>query len=162
MGEDVAVSLAKLRAAGVSLGKMHLSSAVAGKVADLAPLAEPRWLHQVVCEDGRRADDLEEVAREPAWQAAHARCHFHVPIFAGRLASGLETTRGALVTAIESVLVSPFDQAQGRPEPAPDLEVETYTWSVIPEAERPAGIVGGIVREMEWALERLAERGYRP
>jgi hypothetical protein len=154
MGEDLPRSLARLRTAGAPVAKMHLSSAVAGAVADLAPLAEPRWLHQVVCDDGRRADDLETVARDPAWQAARARCHFHVPIYAERLASGLATTRGALAAAI--------DVALDGPGPAPDLEVETYTWSVLPEGERPAGIVEGIALEMEWALARLEERGYSP
>jgi hypothetical protein len=35
------------------------------------------------------------------------------------------------------------------------FECETYTWDVLPEEFRREGIVGGIVREVEWAKERL-------
>jgi sugar phosphate isomerase/epimerase len=152
LGEDLPRSLARLREAGVRVGKVHLSSAVAGAIADLAPLAEPRWLHQVVAEDGRRADDLEDVARDPAWQAARARVHFHVPIYAERLASGLETTRPALEAALGEALAAN--------EP-PDLEVETYSWDALPAAERPADLADGIAREMAFALERLRALGVR-
>ena len=35
------------------------------------------------------------------------------------------------------------------------FEVETYTWDVLPEEFRREGIVGGIVREIEWAEAAL-------
>jgi hypothetical protein len=42
--------------------------------------------------------------------------------------------------------------------PLPHLEVETYTWSVLPEGERPsddAGLVRGLAAEMRFVLSRL-------
>jgi hypothetical protein len=35
------------------------------------------------------------------------------------------------------------------------FEVETYTWDVLPEEFRREGIVAGISREVEWAMQRL-------
>jgi sugar phosphate isomerase/epimerase len=154
IGEDPAAALRRLRAAGVAVGKVHLSCGVAGRIEDLAPLAEPRWLHQVVAEEGgARADDLEAVARDPAWRARRARVHFHVPIYAERLAGGLETTRPALEAALGEALAG-----EG---PAPDLEVETYSWGALPVADRPAELAEGIAREMEFVLARLAGMGVR-
>lgn len=149
MGEDLAASLAKLGAARVPVGKIHLSSAVEGAVADLASLVEPRWLHQVMAEDGRRAYDLEAIARDPAWRAARARVHFHVPIYAERLAGGLATTRPALEAALDAAFALPE---------MPDLEIETYTWEALPAEERPRDLAEGIAREMAWVLERLRAR----
>jgi hypothetical protein len=132
---------------------MHLSCGVAGRIGDAAAIAEPRWLHQVLLEDGGgRADDLEEAARDPAWRARRGRVHFHVPIYAERLASGLETTRPALEAALEAALASA--------EPVPDLEIETYSWSALPVADRPAELSDGIAREMEYVLAKLGAAGY--
>jgi hypothetical protein len=40
--------------------------------------------------------------------------------------------------------------------------VETYTWTVLPEAQRPrdgAGLVQGLARELAWTRDRLVELG---
>jgi hypothetical protein len=36
------------------------------------------------------------------------------------------------------------------------LEVETYTWSVLPAGLRSESIDGDIARELGWVLQRLA------
>jgi hypothetical protein len=44
-------------------------------------------------------------------------------------------------------------------EPPPHLEVETYTWSVLPAAARPnsrADLVRGLCAEMNFAKEALS------
>lgn len=151
VGEDLAASLRALREAGIAVGKIHISSAIEGPLADMAPFVEPRWLHQVFeTTPGRRADDLERVAGDPAWRGARVRVHFHAPVYAERLAGGLATTRRALVAALEEAI------SWDRP---PDLEVETYTWEVLPPAERPGTLADGIAREMRFVLDFLAERG---
>jgi hypothetical protein len=47
----------------------------------------------------------------------------------------------------------------------PHLEVETYTWSVLPDADRARGddaLVAGIANEIAWTLELLATLGAHP
>lgn len=147
MGEDLVASLRALRAAGVRVGKMHVSSALVGRVADLGRYAEPRYLHQVVaCEGGARADDLEDIAGDPAWADRRVRVHFHVPVHARTLPGGLETTQDALAAALGEVRSWPEAER-------PDFEVETYTWQVLPDP--PAELADGIAWEMRWARDRL-------
>jgi hypothetical protein len=39
---------------------------------------------------------------------------------------------------------------------SPHLEVETYTWGVLPEALTGEGLEAAVAREIEWVKERLA------
>jgi hypothetical protein len=39
---------------------------------------------------------------------------------------------------------------------SPQLEVETYTWSVLPERERRAPVEEAIARELEWVVGELS------
>jgi sugar phosphate isomerase/epimerase len=163
--EDPRASLDALAAAGVPIGKMQLSSSLvvpapgttAGQSA-LQRFAEPRFLHQVrACgADGvlAAADDLDRTDGLPddrPW-----RVHFHVPIH--RAAVGeVETTREFLRGAMAWL------RAPGRP--LPHLEVETYTWSVLPESERPAdtaSLCAGLAAELAWARRELAGAGQEP
>ena len=38
------------------------------------------------------------------------------------------------------------------------LEVETYTWSVLPEEFRREGIVDAVSRELKWVLGQMSAR----
>jgi hypothetical protein len=93
-------------------------------------------------------DALASLDREVPW-----RVHFHVPVHdpdAGLLA----TTRDAIAPALRAAIA--------RPGPLPQLEVETYTWSVLPPARRPtddAGLVAGIARELAWTRDLLTSLG---
>lgn len=160
--EEPADSLASLAAAGVPVGKMQLSSALAvaapGSHAGRAALlrfAEPRFLHQVrTCgDDGELlgADDvdpdlsvLEELPSDRPW-----RIHFHVPIHRDAVGE-VGTTREFLRGALEHLVASGAE--------LPDLEVETYTWNVLPGEERPgdlADLVAGIAAELRWVRREL-------
>lgn len=159
-------ALEVLRAAGVPVGKIQVSSAlVVSNPADpearaaLFAFDEPRFLHQVVARfpDGtlRRAADLPEVrADEAAWaQAESWRCHFHVPIgWAGGPLLG--TTRDDWVSAVRYAVTHGLcDQ----------LEVETYTWSVLPaeaRADRLRAAGGGLTDAL--AAELAALRAVLP
>jgi len=160
--EDPADSLASLAAAGVPVGKMQLSSALAiaapashaGRAA-LLRFAEPRFLHQVrTLGDGGEllgADDIDpdlsvlaQLPSDRPW-----RVHFHVPI--NRDAVGeVGTTRDFLHGALAWLVASDA--------PLPDLEVETYSWNVLPGEERPgdlADLVAGIAAELRWVRREL-------
>ncbi|MGH0037545.1 MAG: metabolite traffic protein EboE [Myxococcota bacterium] len=151
--EDPAASLAALAEAGVPIAKVQVSSSLRATRAEFAALAafdEPTYLHQVVARshDGglARFDDL------PAFLALErgdldgfeeCRVHFHVPIFSERVES-CGTTRFFLEEAL--------------PRIAPDvlLEVETYSWNVLPPALRTSSVTESIVRELRWAREACA------
>jgi hypothetical protein len=150
--EDAADAIGRLTAAGVTIAKVQISSALeldrpfdADARAALARYAEPRYLHQTFARlpDGRIvavADLTADHALAPPdeWLTAAAwRVHFHVPVDAERIGS-LGTTRGELVRALDAI---------GRLSDRPDLEVETYTWPVLPGSGAD-GIVAGISREL--------------
>lgn len=139
--EDPAESLRALKAADVTVGKIQVSSALhidqprrPEARAALMAFDEPRYLHQVVGKPAEgpllRAVDLRDVA-EPsaAWLDAEAwRCHFHVPIW--WTGDGLlGTTRADWIRAVQ---VAQAEQI------CDQLEIETYSWGVIPDAERAA------------------------
>ncbi len=155
--EDPSRSLARLRDAGVVVGKVQLSSALRvpnpaspEARAALAAFDEPRFLHQVRVQrpDGLAGvDDLPLCSELPT--DAEWRIHFHVPIHRDVIGA-VGTTR----TFVEETL-----RALTSTIPLPHLEVETYTWSVLPEGERPrddAGLVRGLAGELAWARERIA------
>ncbi len=162
--EDVAESIRDLDRAGVRIHKVHVSCALqlddprtnsAGRAA-LKRYVEPRYLHQTIAQPAgpggppaRAADLTHELIDSPgdAFLAAEAwRVHFHVPVDAERIGP-LGTTRPALRQALAAVAGLSY---------APHLEVETYTWEVLPGADKP-DLVQGLVRELRATRELLAE-----
>ncbi|MFQ5734976.1 MAG: metabolite traffic protein EboE [Planctomycetaceae bacterium] len=151
--EDVAASIRQLNDAGVRINKVHITCALkADRPADdrnvaeaLAQYVEPRYLHQTLGrrDDGSivRAIDLtEDLVLRPtgAFQSADEwRVHFHVPVNAERLGP-LKTTREELRRALQAVATLDY---------APHLEVETYTWPVLPDGDR-TDLVAGLTAEM--------------
>jgi sugar phosphate isomerase/epimerase len=125
---------------------------------DLGEFAEPRYLHQVreLSADGTvlKADDLPEaldrLPGEGPW-----RVHFHVPLHAEPAVPLASTTD--VITDVLRVL--PADRT---------VEVETYTWNVLPQrSDLPSPEVGshpgheqdladGIAAELAWADGRLS------
>ena len=113
--------------------------------AALRRYVEPRYLHQTMARtpDGRvaRIVDLTDeaiAAASPDFLASPMwRVHFHVPVDAEKLGP-LATTRPALKEALAAVAALDY---------APHLEVETYTWEVLPGAG-PADLVEGLAREL--------------
>jgi hypothetical protein len=153
--EDPKDVIGQLTSAGIAIGKVQVSSALelrdpadAAALARLAAFDEPRYLHQTRARDGGGyADDLPEaldrLPRDRAW-----RVHFHSPIDRD-VAGALGTTRADLQVALEQLKMGTVTT---------QFEVETYTWSVLPEAERPADDVAlatGLAREVGWARNAL-------
>jgi sugar phosphate isomerase/epimerase len=151
--EELPEALARLEAAGVPIGKVQVSSALevdpgdAAAVETIRRFDEPRYLHQVIAPDGEgrlaRAADLPDVLGDlAAWRGRRPwRVHFHVPVEREAFPP-LRTTREALVAGLRAVVAGRL---------CDHLEVETYTWAVLPEDERPrtpAELTEGLAREL--------------
>jgi hypothetical protein len=156
-------ALARLAHAGIQVGRVQLSSALdvafpsdraeAARLASrLQPFADPVYLHQVI----ERADtrvrqfhDLDQalVARQQSSEmsgddaARQWRIHFHVPLFTSAY-EGLGSTQQDVRTVIQAAQQTPFTR---------HLEIETYTWDVLPKPLK-LDVVSSIAREYEWVL----------
>jgi sugar phosphate isomerase/epimerase len=151
--EDPAEALARLRDAGVPVVKTQVSAALAtdDPIADkdvLGSYVEPRFLHQTRGEGGLSTDDLDEaLARNDGrpW-----RIHYHVPIHAAPVAPLRATT---------DVLTAALAELVGGPTAVCDhLDVETYTWGVLPAGQRPDTpdeLAAGIAAELGYARDLL-------
>ena len=79
------------------------------------------------------------------------RVQFHVPLHT-RPAPPLTSTTDVLVDAMTAL------DESGRPRP--HVEVETYTWNVMPGREHgEEDLVEGIARELDWTRQRFLEHG---
>ena len=163
--EEPREAIARLRAQGIRLSKIHLSNALKltplpTALKRLSAFADEVYLHQVIArlENGslRRWKDL-----APAIAAAVAstasdtigeewRVHFHVPLQC-ELADALNTTSDHVIGVI--------DLLAAEPGLCSHLEMETYTWAVLPEFLKSRDVVDQLVSEYQWTLARLAERG---
>ncbi|WP_162425931.1 metabolite traffic protein EboE [Pontibacter pudoricolor] len=154
-------TFAKLQAAGIQIGKIQLSAALktelpTGEAArtelakKLQPFAESTYLHQVVERDvfGKLNyySDLPyalQHIQKPT--AAEWRTHFHVPLFTSTY-NGLNSTQDDVETVLNYI--------SERPELTQHLEVETYTWEVLPE-DLKSDLTTSIARELEWVLQQI-------
>lgn len=148
----------KFAKAGLKIGKVQISAALKlmldqerGILKDqLSEFAESTYLHQVV---GRNSDGslisypdllpaLEKLedAKEEEW-----RIHFHVPVFMKKYGE-FESTN-FLIEEVLKVL-------QSKPELSNHLEVETYTWEVLPPESR-LPLAESISRELAWVISQL-------
>jgi sugar phosphate isomerase/epimerase len=150
-------ALAALRAAGIAVPKIQLSAGLRATPVDAVVLEALRsfqddvYLHQTVARNEAgslvRFLDLDEAllaARDTVF--SELRVHFHVPIFEPKLGP-FSSTQDDLAELL-----------RGADELAPHLEVETYTFGVLPERFRSVSVTTAIARELEWARARLAER----
>lgn len=159
--EDMAEAWDRYRAAGIRISKVQISAALACEVTPeggeaLRAFAEPVYLHQTILRQGdgtlKRWTDLPMAL--DAWPAevvdppAEARCHFHVPLFWDG-AEVLRSTREQITSAFVRRM---------RSGGCEHLEIETYTFDVLPAPMRPAGVVESVAREYAWTLDRLGRR----
>jgi sugar phosphate isomerase/epimerase len=154
--EEPLDALADFAAAGISIGKIQISAglevdlASTEAMAAAARFAEDVYLHQVVERCGgalRRYVDLPEALASGATARAPGswRVHFHVPVFRTELGP-LRGTQAYLRELLARVRVEAV---------SPHLEVETYTWDVLPEEHRRDGVVADIGRELSWVRREL-------
>jgi hypothetical protein len=154
--EDIASSLQKLVDAGIPIFKLQEAAAmrvpnVTQKIVDtLKRYAKTIYLTQTVeKKDGKlnRFLNLEDAFK--AWESNPGprewRTHFHVPVFLDDLGE-FGTTRFAIEDALKVHKAKPLSR---------QLEIETYTWDVLPDHLKTGDIVDYVSREIEWVRGQL-------
>ena len=154
--ENFADAVERLRTAGIAIAKLQISAGLrmqdvtAASQATLRAFDDGVYLHQVV---ERKAEELRRyIDLEPAFAAfgddagREWRVHFHVPVFLAELGE-FGTTQQFLLDALALHRERPISQ---------HLEVETYTWDVLPAEHRTGDMAASISRELEWVLWQLA------
>ncbi|MEM8947757.1 MAG: metabolite traffic protein EboE [Pseudomonadota bacterium] len=154
--EDPRGSIEALQAAGIGIPKLQLSAALRiPEVTKETPetlhgFDEPVYLHQAIerCPEGlRRHLDLPEALASLDNAIGHEwRVHFHVPIFLDEL-QHFSTTQDFLREILALHKVAPISS---------HLEVETYTWDVLPERYRGVPVATAIARELSWVRDQLS------
>ncbi|MHB8862505.1 MAG: metabolite traffic protein EboE [Pirellulaceae bacterium] len=164
MFEDQQEVLARYAAHGIRVGKVQVSSAVsvdfdllAGSDRQqaretLSSFAEDRYLHQTSVRsssgDVRFFEDL-PLAWRATPAAGHWRVHFHIPIYLDRFGL-ISTTRDDIGRCLQAVDLHPELR---------HFEVETYAWSVLPQALRQPELADGIASELDWFADLAMSTG---
>ncbi|WP_339875019.1 metabolite traffic protein EboE [uncultured Algoriphagus sp.] len=159
--EKPADTFSKFEKAGIKIGKIQISAALEALIPEepqardlvkvkLLPFEESTYLHQVVArkKDGslQSYSDLPEALKildntnEEEW-----RIHFHVPVFLDNYGA-LASTQDQISIVLNEILKDPSLTNH--------LEVETYTWEVLPEDTR-LSLGESISRELAWVIEKL-------
>jgi hypothetical protein len=151
---------------GIRVSKIHLSNALALRPnprtrARLALFAEDVYLHQVICRRNggplTRFKDIDAaLAASPENDGdanAEWRVHFHIPLHC-RPSEGFSNTNDHILGLLSLL--------KTRPDLCSHLEMETYTWAVLPEPLKTRDVCEQITGEYQWALARLAEHGLAP
>lgn len=164
--EQPRAAISRFRQSGIRVSKIHLSSALrvrpTGQVRNaLGEFAEQIYFHQVIERrpDGslRRFRDLDLALAEPISEGDAAalewRIHFHIPLHAQATALFGNTT---------DHLLGVLDLLQEQPRLCSHLEMETYTWEVMPPELKNRSVVTQLVAEYDWLLAQFGSRGFKP
>jgi hypothetical protein len=154
--ESPAAAVARFQEHGIFLSKIHLSNALKlhttpANLSRLADFADEVYLHQVIVRhpDGSldRFRDLPPALRHgDPFTDTEWRVHFHVPLhWTG--SDGLETTADHILDLLQVL--------KTQPKLCSHLEMETYTWAVLPEPLRTRTVAEQLVAEYDWMLGRL-------
>ena len=127
-------------------------------LARLGEFKDEVYLHQTVIRDGAnpllRFQDLppalEFAQNHPGAVGDEWRIHFHIPLHA-------EPEHGYASTG--NHISSALDILKDDPSLCSHLEMETYTWEVLPEAMRAGNVVDQLENEYRWTLGELRSRG---
>lgn len=140
--EDVLVTKLQVTSA------LSLEAATPHLLQELARFDDGIYLHQVSVKTPagvRRFVDLSEALADATLLGHPWRVHFHVPVSESRLGE-LGTTRPFLEEILAAQRARPFTN---------QLEVETYTFDVLPSALRGDPAEEIICQELEWTRAQL-------
>ncbi len=155
--EDIPTSLARLVGAGIPIFKLQEAAALwvpevtPDTVRELERFTDTIYLSQTTQSvDGELTrflnlgDALAAYAADPG-SGREWRTHFHVPVFLDDLGA-FRTTRFAIEAALRVHAATPLSD---------HLEIETYTWDVLPAHLKTGDITEYVTREIEWVRDEL-------
>lgn len=158
--EEPATVFEAFESAGIKIGKIQISAALKARFSedhrrtdrileDFRQFDEPIYLHQVVGKDhnGRKIQyhDLPHAIKQfGEINFREWRSHFHVPVFLDKY-DELESTREDILKVFSINKKRPLSN---------HLEVETYTWEVLPKALQ-VDLNTSISRELAWVLNNI-------
>ena len=154
--EDTVAALDRLLAAGIAIPKIQLSAAMRipamtkGLIDAVMRYNDGVYLHQSIVRSGdnlsRHVDLPDAVTAFGAGQAdGEWRIHCHVPVFLADLGE-ISSTRSDLVATLAAL------RQRTR---SSHLEVETYTWDVLPDNIRTGSKSADIAREIAFCRQEL-------
>jgi len=154
--EDIGACLQKLVDAGIPIFKLQEAAAlhvpeVTQKIVDvLKNYSKTIYLTQTVeKKNGKLTRFLNLEDAFAAWEKNPGprewRTHFHVPVFLEDLGP-FRTTRFAIEDALRFHKAKPLSR---------QLEIETYTWDVLPASMKSGDIVDYVQRELDWVKGQL-------
>lgn len=151
---------AAFEAEGIKVGKIQISAALKVDLPRekekrqsieevLLSFVESTYLHQVVARAGngqlQAFNDLPQALGSlSSTDAEEWRIHFHVPVFLARY-SQLSSTQEDILEVLKIIQSQKITN---------HLEVETYTWEVLPE-EVNLDLTHSIIRELQWVKEEM-------
>ncbi len=155
--EDCNTCIDALDKAEIEIGKLQISAGLLlpevnkDSARVLEPYIDKVYLHQVIeKKDGviNRYKDLPDALEtlEEDGASREWRVHFHVPIFHKDLGN-FSSTQFFISEALARHKVKPISE---------HLEVETYTWNVLPPELRNISVEEAITRELEWVVHELS------
>jgi hypothetical protein len=161
--EKPAAALERFTSNGIRISKLHFSSAMkvipsAETKAALQSFVDPVYFHQVIARNANgsltRYLDLDEALKPTTIPGAERvqewRIHFHVPLHCG--ASKLFDTTVDHLLGVMDILAK-------NPKLCSHIEMETYTWEVLPPELKNRDVVDQLAGEYAWTLEHMAARG---
>jgi hypothetical protein len=155
--EDITASLELLVSAGIPIFKLQEAAALwvpevtEDTVAALQRFTDTIYLSQTTeRRDGNLTRYLNLTDAIEAWRAfPHGarewRTHFHVPVFLDEI-DGFRTTRSNIEAALRMHAATPLSD---------HLEIETYTWDVLPAHLKTGDITDYVSREITWVRDQL-------
>ncbi len=164
--EEAVDAIKSLLREGIRISKLHFSSAMKVRplphvIQGLSPYAEDIYFHQVIARSSngvlRRYRDLPdaiELATQGLTQDDQEwRIHFHLPLHC----SPTELF-GTTIDQLKRVI----EYLGENPDICSHIEMETYTWEVLPDNMRQRDVVDQLVDEYNWTLKKLADQGISP
>ena len=140
---------------GIKIAKVQLSAALqtTGLSCDdlnaLQPFSDTVYLHQtrIVDDNGDIIKTFSDIpsALPAELQLGHLVSHFHLPIFCSNLSGGISAAGTELAAVVKRL--------KATPESCRNLEIETYTYSVLPDSVSKCIIENNITKEYQWFLD---------
>lgn len=161
--EEPEKAIENFRSHNIRISKLHFSSAMKVKPtaetkSALRSFIDPVYFHQVIARNSDETftryldldDALEKSAAGGTEREVEWRIHFHVPLHC-KTSTIFETTSDHMVGVL--------DILQANPKLCSHIEMETYTWEVLPPEFKNRSVVDQIAGEYEWTLKHMAARG---